>query len=518
MNSKFLFYLLIIVALGSCKREEPTSWDIDARVPLLRGSLGWEDLIADSLLATDVNGLLHLQYATSLINLNPDTLVALSDTTINRGFVPPFAGTIPIPPGQTVFSQNQNMVLGINTAEIKELIIESGTMQYELMSKVNGPLDLFYSIPGATLNGTSFELSTTTAPGTVANPYFETGTIDLSGYRFDLTGTTGGSSNRLAFNLQADIASIATGNISVNANDSLRVKLRFSDLKVGYARGYFGNISSTIDQQIDIEPLSSIANGNLNLDALSFNLEINNFVGADVRLNLDALKGIRGANFVSLNHEVIGSTINITRAIDFGSSIQGNSYAYQINETNSNVVDLFNLLPEALAVEGSIELNPLGDVSGGNDFIYPAKPIEASINLDIPLCLGVNGVVFLDTIVTGPIDIPSTSGTLYLRAENGFPMSVSLTFSFITSNGEEILLATNQSINSALVDFQGFSQEPTSIDLGINLTREQIADIKRGGSMVIKATANSTGIVKFNGSERLDIRILAAASTEISYE
>lgn len=516
-STSTIVFITLLLALG-CRREEPTSWDIDARVPLLRGTLGWDDLVADSLLSIDDNGLLHLQYVTSLVDLNPDTLVALSDTTIKRGFVPPFSGTIPIPPGQTVFSQQQNMVLGINTAEIKELIIESGTMQYELMSKVNGPLDLYYTIPGATLNGTSFELSTTTAPGTTANPYYETGTIDLSGYQFDLTGTSGGSSNRLAFALQADISSTASGNISVSANDSLTVRLRFVDMKVAYARGYFGSILSDIDQQIDIAPLSSIAGGNLNLQELSFNLDIENYVGADIQLKIDALKGIRGSNFVSLNHQVIGSNINITRAIDLGGSIQGNTYSYQINQTNSNVVDLFNLLPEALDIEGSIELNPLGDVSGGNDFIYPAQPIRAAINLDIPLCLGVNGVVFLDTIVTSPIDIPSTSGTLYLRAENGFPMSVSLTFSFITANGEEILLATNQNINSALVDLQGYSQEPTAIDLGINLTREQIEDIKRGGSMVIKATANSTGIIKFNGSEHLDIRILAAASTEISYE
>jgi hypothetical protein len=516
-STSTIVFIAILLALG-CKREEPTSWDIDARVPLLRGSLGWEDLIADSLLSTDENGLLHLQYVTSLINLNPDTLVALSDTTIKRGFVPPFSGTIPIPPGQSVFSQQQNMVLGINTAQIKELIIESGTMQYELMSKVNGPLDLFYGIPGATLGGTPFSLSTTTAPGTVANPYFESGTIDLSGYTFDLTGTTGGSSNRLAFSLQADIASTAAGNISVSANDSLTVRLRFTDMKVAYARGYFGSILSDIDQQIDLEPLSAIAGGNLNLQELSFDLEIENYVGADIQLKIDALKGVRGNNFVSLYHQVIGSAINITRAIDLGNSIQGNTYSYQINQNNSNVVNLFNLLPEALDIAGTIELNPLGDVSGGNDFIYPAQPIKASINLDIPLCVGVNGVVFLDTLDTQPIDIPSTSGTLFLRAENGFPMSVALTFSFLTNNGEEIVLASNQSIYSAETDVFGYSQTPTAVNLGINLTTDQIESIKTGGQMIIKATANSTGIVKFNGSERLDIRILAAARTEISYE
>ena len=96
MNHRFTYSTLLIGSLvlvslfSACRRDEPTTWDVNGRVPLVKGSLGWSDLVTDSLLQADADGLLHLIYRQSLSDFEFDTLVAIADTTISNVFEPPF--------------------------------------------------------------------------------------------------------------------------------------------------------------------------------------------------------------------------------------------------------------------------------------------------------------------------------------------------------------------------------------------------------------------------------------------
>jgi len=83
---------VLLIGFVSCKRDEPTSWDIAGRAPVARGVIDWSDLIADSLLEVDEAGILHLIYEQSLVDLGIDTLVEIADTTVSKQFEPGFAG------------------------------------------------------------------------------------------------------------------------------------------------------------------------------------------------------------------------------------------------------------------------------------------------------------------------------------------------------------------------------------------------------------------------------------------
>ncbi|MFM1932264.1 MAG: hypothetical protein RL226_1567, partial [Bacteroidota bacterium] len=449
--------IFFAIVFSSCKREEATRWDIDVSAPLVVGSLGWSDLVADSLLTSDEFGILHIHYEKSLIEIGQDSIVALSDTVIKNGFVSPFPGTIPIPAGQTVFNQSQNMTMGIPQAQIREIELAGGTLSYTIRSEVNGPMDLVYTMPGATLNGQPFSIETTTSAGTNANPYTETGVIDLAGYHFNLTGTTGGLYNRLAYNMIAAISPSAGGSINVSSQDSLIIELRFDNIDIHYARGYFGNQVIDLNQTIDIDALNSIAAGNLSFDGgLSMNLDVENFVGADVQLVIQQITARRNTVYDHLDHAIINSAVNITRAIDNGGIIASNAYNYSINESNSNITTLFGLLPSELSIIGHAQINPLGDVSGGNDFIYPDYPIRALLTVDAPLCMGANGILFRDTLALNSFNLDPSSGILTLNVENRFPIEVVAGIKFL-ENETVTTIAENIQLSAGQIDSFGFT-------------------------------------------------------------
>ena len=94
------------------------------------------------------------------------------------------------------------------------------------------------------------------------------------------------------------------------------------------------------------------------------------------------------------------------------------------DESNSNLNELFELNPSALIYDIDLETNPLGNVSLGNDFVYYGHDLSATMLIDVPLRIGVEGLSLDDTFNLN-VDLEDNDqlrdGTLDLYVENGFP-------------------------------------------------------------------------------------------------
>ena len=66
-------------------------------------------------------------------------------------------------------------------------------------------------------------------------------------------------------------------------------------------------------------------------------------------------------------------------------------------EEGGNFNDLIELFSEDLNTVGNIELNPYGDVSLGNDYLDVDEPPRLDLELEIPLNVGIDGVVLVDS-------------------------------------------------------------------------------------------------------------------------
>lgn len=513
--------VVLLLGLISCKREGPTSWDIAGRAPVAKGVIGWSDLIADSLLEVDEAGILHLIYEQSLVDLGVDTLVEIADTTVSKKFDPGFTGgPIEIAQGASIISLEENINLNVNTAELREIIVESGELTYELKSYVGGQLDVNYSLPGVNVNGSGLEINVTSESADGITPWAYSNTVDLTGASIDLQGINGNQFNRVASFLSVNAAASSLTPVPVYGDDSVTVELSFQNVRIAYARGFFGQIEGEISEDIDLSPLANIAGGSLDLEALSFELELKNYIGADAQVTFEEMKGVRGGTEVVLDHAIINDQINITRAIDNNGTILSNSYAFVIDETNSNIVEVFEMLPTQLNVQGNISINPLGDVSGGNDFIYTSQPMEAFFKADVPLCMGMNGVFFRDTLNLNSAEEQIVGeGQLHVRALNSFPMNAQLTLRFLNANQEEVsVLLQDGNLSAGIADVDAYLASESNFS--INVSSEVLASLNASSQIVLEVVMDTAGeeLVKMYGTEQIDLLITAEGSIQLSYE
>ncbi|MFN5295560.1 MAG: hypothetical protein ACK5BL_08525, partial [Flavobacteriales bacterium] len=65
--------LAFVLVLSSCKRSEPTTWDADLRGPIAYGALSLQNIVADSLLQADDQGLWHLMLEENLTDFDLDS-------------------------------------------------------------------------------------------------------------------------------------------------------------------------------------------------------------------------------------------------------------------------------------------------------------------------------------------------------------------------------------------------------------------------------------------------------------
>ena len=520
-RSLFLLGGIVLFAFG-CQRTEPTSWDLQAALPVASGSIEWNDLVPDSLTQLDQIGIVHFILERSLIDFQLDTLVALDDTTIVSSFTPGFnGGPLSLPPGFQLIDNEENMVLGVSNAEIRNIRISEGTLEYRIRSFMDAELTVTYDLPGVALpEGGTLSLEANTEPASDENPWELFGERDLADVEIDLQGLSGSTVNRLATFSEVSISPASTANADIFGDDSVRVELTFRDVKIEYARGYFGQRSDETTSEVDISPFIETA-GSIDPQSIILNMEITNSVGADASILIEEIKATNSTNEEFLIHSSIGQNINLTRALDLGGSVQPNSYFYDINQDNSNITSVLGMIPNELQVKTQFELNPAGDVSGGNDFIYTDEPFDATLFLDLPMSFSSEGLSLVDTLTLASFETEQTFSTdLTLQVTNGFPIAIrSLNLQFFSQEDGEATLIDNMFI--AAGTYIGLDDiTPVVSTHTQSLPQEVFTKLSEGGYVRVEVELETYDqqLIQLAGNEKIDLFIVANGALELSYE
>jgi hypothetical protein len=520
----FCFFCFTLLSLSGCKREERTTWNSGVLVPLVEGSMYIDDLVPDSILSADENYLWHLILVEDLTEFNLDTLVRIPDTTISKRFdVPIIGGPFPIPPGQIIINEEENNQLGLNGVELREIRVKSGFLQYSIRSYINGYLQCNYELPGVTLNGVGTVIEATTQPSVGVNPYVFEGSIDLSHHQIDLTGESGTMFNRIYTHLTIQSLVGAPAQTLVSGDDSVVVELRFVDPVIEYARGYFGQHVYQLNQDVDFSDEVHFPDGSLNLQEATMKFHLSNAVGADARIEFTELSNynLSQNSSVSLDYNPLFAPLNITRALDNNGVVVPTSYDFEMNELNSNIVPFIENLPNAFSLQGDISINPLGDISGGNDFIYSDNALQANLEIDIPLLVGIDDLTFIDTLaIASQVDLVA-DGSLYLYTNNYFPFSATCNAYLINQQNQFLsTLIYEGTINAAIETNVPGSTLPVESRIRIPLNEKIIAQLNEGNRVVIKMVLNSMNYDQPSGlyeNYRIDYRIIGDADVEMGY-
>lgn len=519
--------LLLLLLLASCKREEPTSWDVDAVLPVAKGRLQLSDLVADSLLMVDDEGVYHIHFSESLTDFSLDTIVQVPDTTIHKKFeVPLNGGPFTIPANVTLINQDEDRVLEVGDVLLREMVAGQGFMRYSLKSYINGYLDCSYSIPGLTYNGTPTAIVAQTSPSTGGVPNVVSGVIDLTNYHFDLSGTSGGDYNKMSTNLLIKTSATAPTSATISAHDSVVVDLEFVDATVAYARGYFGSELYELNQSVEFGSGLSLPEGSLNLDAATMSLHIKNYVGVDAALQFQSLGGWNAAtpsNVVNLDYSPIMQTMNLGRAEYAFGEVLPTSRDFLMNESNSNITSFLGNLPTAMQINANVRLNPLGDVSQANDFIYTNKTLEATLDLDVPLRISSAGIVLRDTFALDAEQLKAVHhGKLKLKVENTFPVNATVSMRLVGDEpGEDYAVATNGGLVAGSGAFTPGPLIPVWSEVEVILSEANLKQLENANNLVLELTLDTPlypATVAITPEMYMDFYLSVSGSAEVSYE
>ncbi len=513
-------YLFCITSLFSCRKEE-TRWDTQIVAPLASGRLGVEDLIPDSLLQSE-QGVWHLVFEESLTDINVDSLVTIPDTLFVQSYKSPFgAGSITLPAGATIFNISEDIVLNIPQASLRQIKIKSGTLEYKVKSFINGYMTSVYTLPGATLNGAPLQLIANTTPSTGDLPSEVSGIIDLTNYEINLTGANGFQTNSIGSTAVISVTQDAPVSAIISAQDSVVVELNFIEAKVAYAKGYFGQHAISFNEELDFFSGLNLPDGLLKLNQATLSLDVTNKIGVDASIDIGYLETLdeNSISLSSLSESPLLYPLNISRAMDNNGEVIPSNYSVFINNTNSNLPQLIEQLPTAAKFNAQVFINPLGNISGSNDFIYTDRALEANMKLDIPLNIGLSGLTVRDTFEIKLEEELPVSGSIDIYFENGFPFSGVIQMALIDSLDQDYFpVVSDGFLAQGITDENQVVVTSTNTRLSVPVTPMLLNRLRKGYRIIVRAefnTSNYPSTFPLLDSYYIDFKIVGNGNVEI---
>ncbi len=462
---KLVVLIGVSLSIGSCKKG--TNWDIDAAFPIAQSHLNISNFFGDTIFKADQNGLLHIAFSKDIINFTLDSLVKLPDTTVSIGFTSPFVSQLN--PGTIVFSNNlsndKEITFAIsNGVELNRAIVRKGQLKVEYYNSYAQPLNFNYDINSANLWGNVLHINQTIGGGTVANPASLTKVYNLDDYVINLTGLTGQKINTLVqtYTITTDPSGVAD---QLQVGQGLSVKLSFINVVPEYVQGYFGqqDLSFGPDSSL-IGLLDNFKPSNLILTQSDINFRIINEFGVELSSSIKSLKSIKLSplNTVTLNAGNLLHSININRA---GKTNNASNPVFpwlkqiDINSSNSNLNPFLENIPNYLGYSIEAKLNPLGNISAGNDFAYYGHGLKVIADVDIPFALSANYFNLINYAKVNLTQIKElknvNSCNIILQARNNYPFTAQIQGYMVNEQNQVIdslFTWNNNSIQSALTD------------------------------------------------------------------
>ena len=487
--------MMIMLMIG-CNRQ-PITWETEIALPMVDEVWTWSEVIqgneSDSTFSIDPGSPGKIVFNGPVAEWNIESLTQLPDTIVSQQLTPEFTGgPFEVPPGTILLDTEEDIVFqGIDQA-FTGIVLESGRIEYFVESSTNGYVELYYAFPSVTIAGQPIELLVVLPPSDGVAFETRSGTIDLSDAVIDLTGVSGNEINRIASHLTIGTPDNVNDTAEVFGTDSIRVQMHFQDLLVREVSGYFGQetVDFDVEQQV-FDPLE-FPSGFVEINPSRATLQFRNTIAADLRLQLDAMT----VDGLQVNHPALGVPQLVSRAVWENGELDPAVWEMDLLETTPSFFELLSYLPQWIEVVGEGFLNPLGDVSGGNDYFDTRVPPVLNLDFEWPLAGAIENFQIARSVELPSNDLPGFDGDLVVRLTNGFPVewTFNATWRFPGTGIESVF------IEELIPAFPaGETQE-----LRLPIDEERL---EAGGVLEVFASMRSDGPVEFTGLERIRMQL-----------
>ena len=508
---RFLLPVLLLVTLwAACKKSDfqnPELADHNAEFafPLFTTDLLLQDLLSQVLndtlsndtLAINPDGTMTLFYtgdvaekkATDIFDFFADKFIPMSDSLENY----PLA----LPDGVT----------------IKQAKLKAGTLNFVINSTLSQTITGHFEITQMTKNGQVFQQPFTALP----NQVWQSGPVDITGYELN-TG-----SNDLTFKYFAYLPDGTRINIPP-AGLLPAVLIPFAGLEFSYFEGYFGYSTYPLTRDtIEININQTDLNGNVQIKNPKITIRINNSWGFPTR------GVVRFLSFIDKNgneHKLKTHGVFLNDSlIDFpypklNEVGQTKFVDITLDETNSNIAEIFNSQPTRLVYE-------LGGISNaGQDpniigFLTDSSKISLQLRVKLDLegsavNFGSDQLLDLNFGDYSELDTAKIQDAEFkLVTENGTPISARLQMYFLDANSTRIdSLFSNgpqDLLRAAPIDADGKATGTTNTVQFIPMTASRFDRIRQAKKAFLQTSfttaENGTVPVKLIASNQATIKM-----------
>ncbi|MGB0390553.1 MAG: hypothetical protein ACPGD5_03225 [Salibacteraceae bacterium] len=507
MNIRKIFTLIAITALLFSCREQGKGWTVDALVPLVDSRIDLQNIFEDSIITPGKNGVLNLVYNTKAFDFKLQDY-STKDTILENKWSTPIEiqwnKRIPL------VADTNKTNLDISDVGLTEAIIGSGSIKIDIESLIREEITISYVIPSAFKNGVPLKITRTLpASGGIGNPTLASETIKLDGYTINLQGQNKNEYNTFIYYLEVEFTNPTTPDTIYvyKPTDEILITQTVSEIKPIYGKGVFYTQSVSVDNNDDdtLDIFDPIIAGNLRLEEASLSLDLVNYIGSDIQGNISQVQSINtGSNdSISITGPILGKTINITRAgtnnnIGFP-PVNPSYYSLVVNQNNSNINELIEILPDLFKYTVDFTINPQGNSSGSNDYFYTEHGIEGYLNVEIPMSITADNLTLVDTTEFTSDEEEELKnvigGNINIHVENWYPFKTDIQITLLDIHGSELIdmFIENSEIAAAQVESDGQVKTPVKSILYAPVDQDKLTEYYKAEKAIIKLKFNTEG-------------------------
>lgn len=405
-------------------------------------------------------------------------------------------------PDQTVADQTEDLVYefsgDMSDIELKQVTVKSGFIRAEIVSTIEDTIQFEYTLNGAMKDGLSPKIKRKIPPAPPDGTSQFVEIFDLAGYDMDLT-KGGDTINTLEQAYQIDL--VYSGKlVHIDLNDSVYARFQLIDIVPDYVQGYLGQ--GTIDV-VDIETLNIFQQGEvqlINFEEATAKLSFINSIGLDLEGELNFLSGFRRqtGGFVELYSDIFDNPIEI-RGPKTPIVGEAETTTITLDNENSNLRELVNLVPDEISYDLSITYNPKGKEATLNNenFAYFDSEVITYLDLELPVHGIAETFLLTDTVEVDFGDNANEKiegGTLKLLIENEFPLEAIVYARFVDRNNQTIdILVEGQKIAAGKPGVAERVEIPTPSTLEKSFDQATMDDIIANAYQLIIGYRLSTG-------------------------
>lgn len=341
-----------------------------------------------------------------------------------------------LPPGEVLTYSDTlqtSMVVGQpEAAVLMEIELATGQLEFTLTSDVGDDVGGELWLPNL-VDNTGIPWSVEWTPEMLETGLFSV-TEDLAGWKI-LPDNTGDALNEISGAYTLFLQS--SPNHTALPGESLTVALTMDQLTFERVEGDFGEDEISLEESTTTFALfdDRFTTAGIELEQASIELVITNGFGVNASL--------QEVDFESVSAGVVLASLETSEPSLFVGQADGSSQSptvssWLVDETNSNLVDLFSADPVDWNLSLSIVANPGGLAEGEVNFVDADGFVDAEFRAEVPLSIRASQVDFVDTLdfsLSVEEQAELDSAELRLILNNGFPFGVDLQAYFLDEDG-----------------------------------------------------------------------------------